>query len=89
MGKIIDIGKEADEQERKGMGSLFGLLNPKNLAKLTKEVSQKAMESMAEKKVLITKISNGFICDFISVKVVKKFYRELKELEPDVRLFLR
>jgi hypothetical protein len=84
--EIKEPAKDAETEE-----NILELLNPAKFAEKVKEISQKAGEDLfVDKKVLITKISNGFITEFIhGIKIKRVFYNQLKELEPDVRLFLR
>lgn len=67
MSKIIDVGKEKDREEEKfSPMKLLGLLNPKNLANMTKKIAEETTKGMINKKLVITQIENGYLVEMVA-----------------------
>ena len=89
MAKEIKDMKDVERESSNGLG-LMDLLRPGKMVEKIKELSQKASQDMANKRAIITKISNGFIVEFkdgMKNKVI--FYNKFDKIIEDLKLFMR
>lgn len=80
MKQPLDWEKESEDKNDGVMGMMKKLLNPKTLAKMTKDVSQEAMKGMITKRVLVDQATNGYILTFFRGKEEKILCKDLQDV---------
>ncbi len=80
MKQPLDWEKESEDKNDGVMGMMKKLLNPKTLAKMTKDVSQEVMKGMITKRVLVDQASNGYILTFFRGKEEKILCKDLQDV---------